>query len=307
MCVRNWKPILLLILSLCLFASTPQAAGQTITSLSPTTGAVGASLTIAGSGFGATQGTSTVTFSGTAATPTSWATDTIEVPVPSGATTGNVVVTVSGTASNGVSFTVVPAPSITNLSVTSGVVGTSVTITGTNLGATQGTGTVSFNGTDATPTTWSATSIAVTVPVQATTGNVVVSASGVASNGINFTVVEGLGITSVSPTSGVVGTEVAITGTGFGATQGSSTISLNGTTAVVASWSDTSIIAFVPSGASSGPFSVTVNSNTVNSSTFTVTPLPSGWSDGDIGSVGAAGSATYASDVFTLKGAGSSS
>jgi len=301
--VPNWKPVLLLAI-LCVFVSTPQAAGQTITSLSPTVGAVGASVTIAGSGFAASQGTSTVTFSGTAATPTSWTTDTIEVLVPSGATTGNVVVTVSGVASNGVSFTVVPAPSITSLSVTSGVVGTSVTITGTNFGATQGTGTVSFNGTDATPTSWSATSIVVTVPVEATTGNVVVSASGVASNGINFTVVEGLGITSVSPSSGVVGAEIAIAGIGFGSTQGSSTISLNGTTAVVASWSDTSIITFVPSGASTGPFTVTVNGNPTSSSSFTVTPLPSGWSDGDIGSVGLTGSATYANGEFTVKGAG---
>src|SRR5579859_5868778 len=278
-----------------------------ITGLSPATGAVGAELAIAGANFGATQGSGSVTFNGTAATPTSWSASTIAVPVPSGATTGNVVVNASGVASNGVSFTVVLAPSITSLSVTSGVVGTSVTITGSNLGATQGSGTVSFNGTEATPTSWNATSIVVTVPVEATTGNLVVSASGVASNGINFTVVEGLGITSVSPTSGVVGTEVIVAGTGFGSTQGSSTISLNGTAAVVASWSDTSIITFVPSGASSGPFSVTVNGNTANSSTFTVTPLPSGWSDGDVGSVGAAGSATYASDVFTIKGAGSSS
>ncbi|MGC2830144.1 MAG: IPT/TIG domain-containing protein, partial [Candidatus Acidiferrum sp.] len=302
---RNWKSMLLLaIFSFCFFALTPQASGQTITSLSPSSGAVGASVTIAGSGFGATQGMSTVTFNGIAATATSWSADTIEVSVPSGATTGNVVVTVSGTASNGVSFTVDPAPSITSLSVTSGVVGTSVTITGTNFGAIQDTGTVSFNGTDATPTSWSATTVVVTVPAEATTGNVVVSASGVASNGINFTVVEGLGITSVSPTSGVVGTEVVVSGTGFGATQGSSTISLNGTAAVVASWTDISIVTFVPSGASIGPFTVTVNGNPTSSSSFTVMPLPSGWSDGDIGSVGLTGSATYANGVFTVKGAG---
>ncbi len=75
------------------------------------------------------------------------------MPVPSGATTGNVVVTVGGVASNGVSFTVTAAaPSISSLSPTSGAVGTAVTITGTNFGATQGTSTVTFNGTAATPT-----------------------------------------------------------------------------------------------------------------------------------------------------------
>src|SRR5207253_1788636 len=194
--------------------------------------------------------------------------------------------------------------SITNLSVTSGLVGTSVTITGTNFGAAQGTSTVTFNDTEAPPTSWSATSIVVHVPSGATTGNVVVNANGVSSNGINFTVIETLSITSLSPISGVVGSEVAIAGTGFGATQGSSTITLNGTTVPVASWSDTNIIANVPSGASSGPFSVTVNGQNVNSPAFTVTTLPAGWLDGDVGSVGIAGSASYANGTFTVKGSG---
>ncbi len=44
------------------------------------------------------------------------------------------------------------APYISGLSVSSGPVGTSVTITGTNFGATQGSSTVKFNGTAATPT-----------------------------------------------------------------------------------------------------------------------------------------------------------
>jgi len=80
------------------------------------------------------------------------------------------------------------APSITSLSRTSGTVGTSVTITGTNFGATKGTSTVKFNGTTATPTSWSATSIVVPVPTGATTGNVVVSVGGAASNGAFFRV-----------------------------------------------------------------------------------------------------------------------
>src|SRR5437660_11364031 len=80
-----------------------------------------------------------------------------------------------------------PSPaSITSLNPASGLVGTSVTITGTNFGATQGTSTVKFNGTTATPTSWSATSIVVPVPTGATTGNIVVTVSGVASNGVAF-------------------------------------------------------------------------------------------------------------------------
>ena len=191
-------------------------SAPTITSLSPTSGPVGTSVTITGTNFGSTQGTSSVKFfNGVAATPTSWTATTITAPVPSSATTGNVVVTVGGVASNGVSFTVTtPAPTITSLSPTSGPVGTSVTITGTNFGSTQGTSSVKFfNGVAATPTSWTATTITAPVPSSATTGNVVVTVGGVASNGVSFTVTTPAPtITSLSPTSGPVGTPVTITG-----------------------------------------------------------------------------------------------
>jgi hypothetical protein len=74
------------------------------------------------------------------------------------------------------------------LNPASGLVGASVTIAGANFGATQGTSTVKFNGAAATPTNWSATSIVAPVPAGATTGNVVVTVGGVASNGMSFTV-----------------------------------------------------------------------------------------------------------------------
>jgi len=111
-------------------------------------------------------------------------------------------------------------------------------------------------------------------------------------------------ITGMSPATGPVGTLVTITGTNFGATQGSSTISLNGTTAPVVSWSGTIISAAVPTGSSSGTFTVTVSGSSANSTTFTVTPLPYGWSDGDIGSVGLSGSGSYAYGTFTVQGSG---
>ena len=47
-------------------------------------------------------------------------------------------------------------PTITTVSPTSAPVGTAVTINGTNFGTTQGTSTVTFNGTIATTTSWSA-------------------------------------------------------------------------------------------------------------------------------------------------------
>src|SRR5439155_24333240 len=240
----------------------------------PNSGAVGTSITIAGTNFGATQGTSTVKFNGTTATPTSWSATSIVVPVPAGASTGNVVVTVGGVASSGDPFTVLPTPSITSLAPTSGAVGVSITITGTNFGATQGTSTVKFNATTATPTSWSATSIAVPVPAGATTGNVVVTVSGVASNGVAFTVLATPSITSLAPTSGAVGASVTITGTNFGATQGTSTVTFNGTATTPTSWSPTSIAAPVPTGATTGNVVVTVGGVASNGASFTVLPAP---------------------------------
>ena len=80
------------------------------------------------------------------------------------------------------------APSIASLSPTSGSVGTPVTISGANFGATQGTSVVRFNGTVATPTSWSASAIVAPVPTGAATGPVVVTVNGVASSGVTFTV-----------------------------------------------------------------------------------------------------------------------
>src|SRR5260370_16528359 len=108
----------------------------------------------------------------------------------------------------------------------------------------------------------------------------------------------------MSPLRGRVGALVTIVGTHFGTAQGSSTVSLNGTSAAVVTWSDSTISVLVPSAASSGTFAVTVNGQTANTSSFTVTALPSGWSDGDVGSVGVAGSASYANGIFTVAGAG---
>src|SRR5271166_2940023 len=269
------KLYLVVLFMVCAVLSGVSFAAPSITSLSPTSGAVGASVTITGTSFGSTQGTSTVKFNGTTVTTIgSWSATSIVATVPTGATTGNVVVTVSGTASNGVSFTVVAAPSITSLSPTSGAAGAAVTVTGTNFGSTQGTGTVKLNGTTATVTSWSATSIKVTVPTGATTGNVVVFASGVNSNGAAFTVFPS--ITSLSPTSGAVGASVTITGLNFGSTQGTSTVKFNGTTATtIGSWSATSIVATVPTGATTGNVVVTVGSNASNGVSFTVVAAPS--------------------------------
>ncbi|HEX6047587.1 MAG TPA: IPT/TIG domain-containing protein [Pyrinomonadaceae bacterium] len=80
-----------------------------------------------------------------------------------------------------------PEPSITNLSPASGPIGSQVTINGSNFGAMQSFSTVKFNGLTATTLSWSNTSIVALVPSGTTTGPVVVSVNGIASNGVTFT------------------------------------------------------------------------------------------------------------------------
>jgi hypothetical protein len=252
--------------------------GPSISSLSQNSGLVGMPITIFGSNFGATQQTSTVTFNGiSAGTASAWSATSITVVVPVGATTGNVVVNVGTFTSNALPFTIVPPPSISSLSQSSGAVGVLITITGANFGATQGSGTVTFNTTVATTvTSWSATSIRVIVPAGATTGNVVVTVSGIASNGLPFAIVLPPSITSLSQNSGAVGQSITITGTNFGATQGSGTVSFNGTAALVTSWSASSIVVTVPSDVTSGNVVVTVLGSASNGIFFTVVTNPCG-------------------------------
>jgi hypothetical protein len=172
----------------------PAAAGvPTITSFLPTTGSTGTSVVITGTNFGCTT---SVMFNTTAATTyvVNSATQ-ITATVPTGATTGplHVTTTGGGPANSATNFTVVAGPTITSFTPTSGAVGTSVTITGTNL---TGVTAVKFNGVTATFTTSTATSVTATVPTGATTGKITVTTpGGTATSATDFTVTTGPTVT----------------------------------------------------------------------------------------------------------------
>ena len=172
----------------------------------------------------------------------------------------------------------VSVPSISSFSTSSGIAGSSVTIYGSNFGATQGSSTVKFGSTTATVTSWSDLQLVVTVP-SVSNGSYtiyVTTSTGTASSSSQFTVASSPTITSFTPSTGVVGASVTITGTSFGASQGSSTIKFGSSAATVTSWSDAQIIATVPSlSAGSYTISVTTSAGTVNSSTqYTVVVAP---------------------------------
>ncbi len=111
---------------------------------------------------------------------------------------------------------VLGAPTVSGLSPTAGPVGTAVTISGSGFGALQGSSTVSFNGTLATPVRWSDTGIDASVPAGSTTGPVVATVSGVPSNGISF----GVGTGSFSGTVSRASDGVHISGATAQAFQG---------------------------------------------------------------------------------------
>ncbi len=258
-----------------------------INSVSPLAGPTGTQVTVSGFGFGASQGSSTISFNGSAATVSSWSDAQIIATVPSGATTGAVTVVKSGTTSNSnVSFTV-GAVAVNSVSPVSGPVGTQVQINGGGFGATQGSSTVTFNGISASVVSWSATQITATVPSAATSGSVKVTVGGVGSNTTVTFAIPGPQITGISPTSGVVGTQVTVSGSGFQATRGSSYVSFNGTTATVNSWSDSQVVATVAAGTTTGPVTITVNGVGSNQNiSFTLpNPIISGLSPAS-GSVG---------------------
>ena len=149
----------------------------------------------------------------------------LQVVIPTGTATGTFLVHTNGVGNSTSTFTVTVGPQITSLSANYGASGAIITLTGTNFGATQGTSTITFNGVTATASAWSNTAITVSVPSLATTGNVVVTVAGQASNGIPFTVEPAPSITGINPTSGPPGTTVTISGQNLLDAQNQETVS----------------------------------------------------------------------------------
>ena len=237
------------------------------TSLEPTSGAPGTTVTLTGSGFETQQGASAVRVGGVVATPTIWNDNRITFAVPALAASGTVVVVVNSTPSAGVPFTVTGPPAIGSLTPASGLPGSLVTIAGTNLST---AGTVTFAGTPASVKSWTTTSIVAAVPQTAVSGGVVVDAFGVLSNGVPFTVSAAPAITAVTPATGSAGQVVTISGSAFGASEGTSMVTFDGLLARVNSWSDTALSVVVPRDVSSGPVVVRVASRPSNAVTFSV-------------------------------------
>src|SRR5207249_804402 len=163
------------------------------------------------------------------------------------------------------------APSISSLTPTSGLAGSSVQLSGSTFtGATA----VTFNGTPATFTVDSATLIAAIVPLGASTGKVsVTTPTGTAFSSAPFTVESSAlpAVSSFSPTRAWVGTAITVSGTNF---TGTLSVAFNGAPGAFTVNSDTQITVVVPPAATSGPIAVTNTLGTAASSaSFVVKPV----------------------------------
>ena len=257
------------------------ALAPTITSFTPTTGSAGCVVTITGANFD-NPIVDDVEFNNVDATTFTVVSATqIRAEAPATVSTGKIELTSSGggggTVMSTADFTVAAgtcAPTITSFTPTCGPVGTSVSITGTNLlDASNSAGAVTFNTTAAlAASVVSTTQITASVPSGATTGKVKVD-TGVgtaATSTADFTVAATCAtITSFTPTSGPIGTVVKITGTGFTGATAVSFNNVNATSFTVDS--ATQITATVPTGATTGKISVTTPGGTATSAAnFTV-------------------------------------
>ncbi|HZD31548.1 MAG TPA: IPT/TIG domain-containing protein [Candidatus Angelobacter sp.] len=272
---------------------TVNAAGlPTLTSIVPSTGALGTSVnvTLTGTNFttasqvrlqggGLTQ-TNIVVVSPTQITAT--------YNISSSAATGahNTWVVTSGGSSNILTFTVTgtkSTPTLTSVTPNSGTQGTAVNVTlaGTNFiaGATvgaTGSGITVSNVTVASGTQITAT---LTLAANATLGpsSISVTTSGGVSNTVPFTVNAAVPtLTSVTPNSGMQGTavNVTLTGSGFitGATVGTTGSGITVNNVVVASATQITATLNVAANATPGAYnvSVTTTGGTSNTAVFTV-------------------------------------
>jgi hypothetical protein len=213
----------------------------------------------------------------------SWSDAEIVCKVPSAATgmDVDVRVDVAGNQSNTQSFTILPH--IDSLTPASGNTGSSVTIGGTNFGATQGGGSVTVSGVNASVGSWGNASITITIPAAAVDGNVIVTRSDTKTTpGVGFDVIPA--ISGISPARRQVGQQLTISGSGFGNSRGTSTVHFNGggvNAANYPSWANNQIVVEVPTGAATGTVTVNIvdasvggNNDSATSSSSVTVVLP---------------------------------
>jgi len=237
-------------------------AGPIISGFTPATGAQGMTVTITGS-F-ANLGTPGVKFNGTAASYTPLTSyNQVQAVVPAAATSGPIsLLNSGGTSTSSALFYL--QPWITNFTPASGIAAATVTIIGRNL--TNATS-LAVNGVP-----WSftgtATQLVATVPTNATSGAMTLTAPGGIFIDTNvFKVLPN--ITSFSPLVGPTNSVVAIYGTSL---LNVTNVQFNGVNATPTSVTASEVQVVVPYNATAGPIRIfTPDGSSVSAASFAVT------------------------------------
>lgn len=247
-----------------------------ITGFSPTNGSAGTIVTLTGTNF---TNAASLLFNGADASFTVVNNNQLTATVPDAASSGPIrLITPAGTNDTGNSFQV--PPTITSFSPASGLVGSSVVITGF---FPDGASSVSINGVTAPITSVTTSQITITVPDGAGTGFITVSATGGADvSATKFTTIIPVlppVITSFTPTQGPIGTVVTIRGSNLNQTP--VTVKFNTTVATPTTVTGGKILAPVPAGASSGPITITTKDGSFTTDiSFRLPPVITGFLPG---------------------------
>ena len=243
-----------------MFTVDPKVVG-----VSPVSGVGLANVTVSGSGLG---GATEVDFNGDASPHIVSDTATsVVVQVPVDATNGHVTVTTGAGTSLPSTAVFKPLPKVTSVTGDPAQVGDTVTVNGYDLTANAAMPTVKLGATVLSPGSVGATSFTVTVPDGVVTGSLSVgNGNGTATATLHVRpTISG----APSPSDGVAGTVVTLTGNTF---TGTSHVTVGGVTAGYSVVNSHQLRVTVPTAAVTGPIVVVNAGGQATSSTFTVDP-----------------------------------
>jgi hypothetical protein len=241
-----------------LFRVAPKLTGFTPPSAIP-----GESVTLVGLNLKAGDTLPTVRVGPLAALVTGATPSSVTFAIPLTAASGRIsVLTADGTATSATDLVVIRPPAVSAFTPAGAPVGTTVTVSGTNLAAVTG---VTFNGTAAASLTLvSHTSLRAVVPAGASTGRIAVTnRSGSAQSAGTFRVAPL--ITGFSPPAAVPGERVTVSGLNLQAGAGVPTVRVGTIAAVVAEATLTTVTFSVPPTATKARVGLTTSDGTASS------------------------------------------
>ncbi len=236
-----------------------------IREFSPAAVSPGGHVTLRGSGFAPAIANDRVTLNGRPVRVLRASATELEVEVPVDAQGGAFAITVQGAGryETAQRLHVGPAPVIRELAPQRGAPGSRVTLRGAQFGSDPSRVSVTVGGRNATVVSAAPGEVVATVPNDAQTGRVAVTASGIGpvESSTDFMVLVPVTVARFEPRSGDVADRVTLAGTGFSTVATENAVTLGAQRATVVSATPTELVVEVPPGARSGQWNVVVANN----------------------------------------------